>query len=119
MVCLGGIGPLNGNFLLDFSGGNTLFGSAVGAATANATPGMSDVALSYTILGGTGQYLGATGGFNGIGLIDQRISPATPSVTFSFAAVPEPESWAMMLLGFGAAGMSIRRRRSLTVPGRA
>ena len=27
------------------------------------------------------------------------------------AAVPEPGTWAMMLLGFGAIGVSIRRRR--------
>jgi hypothetical protein len=28
-------------------------------------------------------------------------------------AVPEPATWAMMLLGFGAIGLSVRRRRSL------
>jgi hypothetical protein len=27
------------------------------------------------------------------------------------AAVPEPGTWAMMLLGFGAIGFSMRRRR--------
>ncbi|HWJ59374.1 MAG TPA: PEPxxWA-CTERM sorting domain-containing protein [Sphingomicrobium sp.] len=27
------------------------------------------------------------------------------------AAVPEPATWAMMLIGFGAMGWSIRRRR--------
>jgi hypothetical protein len=30
------------------------------------------------------------------------------------AAVPEPGTWAMMLLGFGAIGFSMRRRRSTT-----
>jgi hypothetical protein len=30
------------------------------------------------------------------------------------AAVPEPGTWAMMLLGFGAIGYSMRRRRSTT-----
>ena len=30
------------------------------------------------------------------------------------AAVPEPATWAMMLLGFGAMGVSLRRRRKLT-----
>jgi hypothetical protein len=34
------------------------------------------------------------------------------SLAFSAAnAVPEPGTWAMMLLGFGAMGVSLRRRR--------
>ena len=37
--------------------------------------------------------------------------------TFSVAAVPEPETWATMLLGFGAIGMAMRtRRRNLSLP---
>ena len=36
---------------------------------------------------------------------DYRFSAVTPG------AVPEPGTWAMMLLGFGAAGFAIRRRR--------
>lgn len=32
----------------------------------------------------------------------------------SVAAVPEPATWAMMLLGFGAIGASMRRRRRVT-----
>jgi len=31
---------------------------------------------------------------------------------FAVAPVPEPATWAMMLLGFGAMGFSLRRRRS-------
>ena len=30
----------------------------------------------------------------------------------NFTAVPEPATWAMMLMGFGAAGYAMRRRRS-------
>lgn len=30
-------------------------------------------------------------------------------------AVPEPSTWAMMLLGFGAAGVAMRRRKSVTL----
>ena len=34
------------------------------------------------------------------------------SGTLSFArAVPEPATWAMMLIGFGAVGVSLRRKR--------
>ena len=34
------------------------------------------------------------------------------------AAVPEPATWAMMLLGFGIVGLTLRRRRPTTVEGR-
>ena len=38
--------------------------------------------------------------------------PALDNVSLA-AAVPEPATWAMMLLGFGAIGLGMRRRRSL------
>ncbi|WP_293379098.1 PEPxxWA-CTERM sorting domain-containing protein [Phenylobacterium sp. SCN 70-31] len=31
------------------------------------------------------------------------------------AAVPEPGAWALMILGFGAAGAALRRRRGLAL----
>ena len=34
------------------------------------------------------------------------------TVTINAAAVPEPGTWAMMLMGFGAAGFAMRRRRA-------
>ena len=37
---------------------------------------------------------------------------STYSGSISFAAVPEPATWAMMLLGFGAIGFALRRRRA-------
>ncbi len=36
------------------------------------------------------------------------------SVTAVNGAVPEPATWAMMLIGFGAIGASMRRRRKIT-----
>lgn len=38
--------------------------------------------------------------------------PATLTISQAVAAVPEPGTWAMMLLGFGAIGFAVRRRRS-------
>ncbi|UAK24031.1 PEPxxWA-CTERM sorting domain-containing protein [Sphingomonas nostoxanthinifaciens] len=37
------------------------------------------------------------------------------AVTITTAAVPEPASWALMLVGFGAAGTAMRSRRKLAV----
>jgi len=38
------------------------------------------------------------------------VTPVTP-VTPITPAVPEPDTWALMLLGFGATGIALRRRR--------
>ena len=42
-----------------------------------------------------------------------RITAGEPSVA---GAVPEPATWAMMLLGFGGIGFQMRRQRKQTVP---
>jgi hypothetical protein len=44
----------------------------------------------------------------GLPIPNYHISVGTASV----AAVPEPASWAMMLVGFGRAGTAMRRRRA-------
>lgn len=41
--------------------------------------------------------------------------PATPTPETLIPAVPEPASWAMLVLGFAALGMVMRRRRSVPV----
>ena len=41
---------------------------------------------------------------------------AFASIAYTFnAAVPEPQSWALLLVGFGAVGFAARRRRTVTV----
>lgn len=110
-VCLAGVGPINGNFSLDFSGGNTLFGTINGSAVANPTPGLFDIVLAYNILGGTGSLFNSSGTFLGTGLVDQTNLPTT-RVSINFSPVPEPATWAMMLLGFTGMGMAYRRTKT-------
>jgi len=43
--------------------------------------------------------------------------PTTPGVDTPVAAVPEPATWAMMLMGFGLCAAALRRRRKLTTEG--
>ena len=48
------------------------------------------------------------------GQIDARNGDHLGTMTFDApAAVPEPATWAMMIIGFGAAGSMIRRRKSV------
>lgn len=51
------------------------------------------------------------GGSNNITVSGTSGGNASFAGALSFAAVPEPGTWAMMLLGFGAVGFSMRRRR--------
>jgi hypothetical protein len=52
--------------------------------------------LNFDILGNSGYQITTADIFNGVG-----------------SAVPEPQTWAMMLLGFGILGVSLRSRRGL------
>ena len=55
--------------------------------------------------------LGNSGFSNG----NDNVGPVADNLNLSSSgAVPEPATWAMMILGFGAAGSMIRRRRALT-----
>jgi hypothetical protein len=62
----------------------------------DATNGETFTNLSYNIIGGTADAIRQV-----------RIASAEGGVP----AVPEPATWAMMLMGFGAAGYAMRRRR--------
>ena len=113
--------------------------STLGTVTINVTTSLTgpenDVDFSNVFLSGTGlmgninvpQLLGdpnETRGLNnlalGIGTFTLTLQGTPGTQTGSFggsvafqaqSAVPEPATWAMMLLGFGAVGFSIRRRR--------
>lgn len=53
----------------------------------------------------------------GIAFEFDSIAVARPAALTTAAAVPEPQSWALMLGGFGLVGMMARRRRAQTACG--
>jgi hypothetical protein len=60
--------------------------------------------LKFTTTGGALSFADLAGGNQNIGNILDNVS---------LSAVPEPATWAAMLLGFGGIGASMRRRRGL------
>jgi len=102
-----------GTFIIDF-GTDAFNGTFDGGSTPSDIAGISDTSWLFTILGGTGRFAGASGTFDGTGLADARTQPTGISIDFAgnvnAPAVPEPASWALMILGFGAMGLAMRRR---------
>lgn len=118
-ICLGGVNaPANGSFEFFFDDG-TLFGTLDGFAIASPIPGIGNPTFTYTILGGTGAFLDASGTLVGTGLTDARTRPTIVSLAFSgdidAPAVPEPASWMLMIVGFGGMAVALRRRRKVPI----
>jgi len=72
--------------------------------------------LTLTIGAGAFPALGTPGGLEGLGLTSYRsaatgIFAATPTPEGPGGGVPEPGTWALMILGFGGAGAMLRSRR--------
>jgi hypothetical protein len=112
----GATGPVTGSFELDF-GASLLSGAFEGLSVARVdVPGLFDQQFSYTITGGSGIFQGATGSFTNVGTVDVRGGPPSRLAlnfegTIDAPAVPEPATWGMMLLGFGAVGAAMRRHK--------
>jgi hypothetical protein len=120
--CLRAGFPYTGTFNFAFVAGDALFGSTAGFLTPSATPGILNSFVTYTALGGTGRFLGASGTINGVGLLDRRplrpLNALTLSGTLNLPAVPEPASWALLVAGFGLTGAVLRRQRTVIVASR-
>jgi|SRR5579884_3212987 len=71
-----------------------------------------------TVFSGSGHIVDVAGIPLGLGPDNVTFTASVPttgadtgSVSFTIASVPEPATWAMMLLGFGGIGVAMRRRR--------
>lgn len=103
-----------GEFVFDFGGGSTLLGTYNGFLTF-VSPGVFNVFQTHVVTGGTGFFAGTSGGFESSGQL--TFPGGRPTVTQTFAgrldvpaAVPEPGTWAMLILGFGLVGAALRHR---------
>lgn len=99
-----------GIFNWAFDDGSTLFGTYSGAVTLPGGPGPLVITSTSLIGGGTGRFLGATGSLNTTGTLSvdlvQRVSIGAGVITgeINAPAIPEPGTWALMIMGFGGAG---------------
>ncbi len=82
--------------------------ATVQAFQLDTTPGLQTVTFNRTGLTKFSYYFVPEGASSGWGQIDNF------TIGSGVAAVPEPATWAMMLLGFFGLGSTIRARRSLT-----
>lgn len=83
--------------------GTGIVGSIIINPAADSTDLFEHYALTNLALD-AGQYTLTVSGMRG--------TTSTFTGNISFAAIPEPGTWAMMLLGFGAVGFAMRRRRT-------
>jgi hypothetical protein len=106
-----------GSFNFAFDEGDALFGTTAGELTPIAgSPGYFDSFVHYTVTGGTGRFLAASGSIEGVGVLNRTVPRPLNSLALTgelnLPAVPEPGTWALMITGFGAVGSVLRRRRA-------
>jgi hypothetical protein len=110
----------DGLFTFDFGGGNTFFGTYVGTILGIPPPPtppgtILTVTFNYTLTGGTGSFVNASGSLLGTGTTTTNPPPIGSSsrinISGTITTIPEPAT--MVLLGTGLAGIgaAVRKRR--------
>ena len=105
---------------LDFAAGDSLFATYTGEQEPSGTPGIFNVVQDWVVTGGTGRFFNASGALSHAGTLSVGLYEGVPAGFFEgsfegwldLPAVPEPASWAMMILGFGFVGMRLRKGRT-------
>lgn len=95
-----------------FGPSNGVFSSFPTDARANFTSTPSDIGLRFTE--GADQFFGYAR-FSGSTLIQVAFETSPNTAIRAGSAVPEPGTWAMMLLGFGAIGWTMRRQTRVKI----
>lgn len=112
---------LDGQFTIRFRGGDTITGSFNGRAEATATPNVFAATRSFTISGGTGRFVGASGAFTNIGqlvigamgvatttgTIDGQITASAATAAGNFAMAQGPASAALGDFAAAYGGLAI------------
>ena len=109
----------DGQFSFDFGLGDVLDGSYSGALSPTANPMQFSNVQNFSISGGVGRFFGASGAFTGTGLVTfaPGVLPSsfeTFSGSITTDTVPEPATWASMLIGFATVGLALRRQKSVS-----
>jgi hypothetical protein len=97
--------PFDASYVAGVSHGSELFGTAKDLAA-----GWNDLSVDFTS-NGKSQF--AFFAFHGDGMGNIPFAADVVVDNFSVTAIPEPSTWAMMLLGFAGLGYMAFRRRSL------
>ena len=106
-----GIGNPN-DASLSFSVGGTPVGATLVAGQPSGTPAKTWMNFGTSFAATTSGPATLQFQFRGLG---NTAADFAVDRVYAVAAVPEPGIWAMMLLGFGAIGFSLRRRKSANV----